>query len=321
MIHPLLWPAVLGACVALPLLFVGFAALALRWHRLNRRRRMLCLAALALFEAAYWLNVYAWLIEPNLLVVRRVTVESAQWHGPPITIAALGDTHVASPHVNARRVGDVVQRINQLRPDLVVLLGDYVGGGHSPAQHSAAGNFDIMNGLAVFGALDARLGAVAVLGNHDSYYGRAAIAEALQNAGVAVLWNRSVVIRRPQGGEFVVAGLADSDTGDPDYAAAVDGAPTGADVIVIAHAPDPFAQTPSTIALMLAAHTHCGQVTVPFLGRIAVKSRFGQRYACHRVDENGKTLFVTAGLGTSFLPVRFLNPPEIALITLRAKPR
>jgi predicted MPP superfamily phosphohydrolase len=68
---------------------------------------------------------------------------------------------------------------------------------------------------------------------------------------------------------------------------------------------------------MLAGHGHCGQVTIPFLGRPIVPLR-NKHYGCHRVEENGRTMYVTAGIGTSIVPVRFLNPPEIVLITLRS---
>jgi predicted MPP superfamily phosphohydrolase len=67
---------------------------------------------------------------------------------------------------------------------------------------------------------------------------------------------------------------------------------------------------------MLAGHGHCGQVSVPLIGRPIMPLR-NDRYGCHLVEENGKRLYATAGIGTSMIPVRFLNPPEIVLITLR----
>lgn len=89
------------------------------------------------------------------------------------------------------------------------------------------------------------------------------------------------------------------------------------DTIVISHSPDPFADMPHGAALMLAAHSHCGQVTIPFVGRPIVPLH-NKRYACHLVEENGNVLYVTGGIGTSIVPVRFLNPPEIVLVTLRS---
>jgi predicted MPP superfamily phosphohydrolase len=212
-----------------------------------------------------------------------------------------------------------VARVNELRPELVVLLGDYAGG-HVPAtERSPAENQEIVGGVGTFAALVARYGKVSVIGNHDVWYDRQAITTALQDAGAAALWNRHIVIRR-SGGPVVIAGLADASTGEPDFAAALDGAPAGADTIVLSHSPDPFAQMPDGPALMLAGHGHCGQVSVPLIGRPIVPLR-NPRHACHLIEEDGKRMYVTAGIGTSIIPVRFLNPPEIVLITIRPAAR
>jgi predicted MPP superfamily phosphohydrolase len=316
--HPQLWPAWIGAVAGFALIAWGSWWLFRRWDGMAQRRRWLVLGALALFETAYWLNVYAWLVEPNMLVVRRVEIVSEHWHGAPITIAAIGDTHVGSPHVDSARMGRVVHRVNALRPDLVVLLGDYVGGTAPESERSGQEQQEVVSGISVFAALNAPLGVVGILGNHDCWYGCQTITRAMEDAGIAALWNRNVIVSRADG-DFAVAGLADEDTGDPDFARALDGV-EGVDTIVISHSPDRFGRMPSGPALMLAAHSHCGQVTIPFLGRPIVPLRH-KRYACHRVDENGNILYVTAGIGTSIVPVRFLNPPEIVLITLRSAPR
>lgn len=304
------------AIAVLGFIVVAWASLwlARRWESMAPRRRWRHAIVLALFETFYWLNVYAWLVEPNLLVVRRLEIVSPNWHGGPINIALIADTHVGGPHVDAARVGRVVQRVNRLRPDIVFLLGDYVGGHGEEATRSGAEQQEILGGVATFAALNAPLGVVAVLGNHDVWYGRASIARALEEAGIATLWNRNVVISR-HGGDFVVAGLADATTGDPDIADALDGAPT-TDTILISHSPDPFADAAPGAALMLAAHSHCGQVSIPFVGRPVLPIRT-KRYACHLIRENGKIIYVTGGIGTSIVPMRFLNPPEIVLINLR----
>jgi predicted MPP superfamily phosphohydrolase len=313
--HPHLWPAIIGAGVGMAVLVWACLWLFQRWDALSPRRKWALFALIALFETAYWLNIYAWLVEPNLLVVRRVEIVSEDWRGAPLTIAAIGDTHVGSPHVDAARMGRIVARVNELRPELVVLLGDYAGRHASEAERSGREQQEVLGGIGTFGALTARYGAVAVIGNHDSWYGRQSITTALQDAGVAALWNRHIVIRR-SGGPVVIAGLADEDTGDPDFAAALDGAPAGADTIVLSHSPDPFAEMPEGPALMLAGHGHCGQVTIPLIGRPILPLR-NPRYGCHLIEENGERMYVTAGIGTSILPVRFLNPPEIVLITIR----
>lgn len=312
--NPHLWPIL--ACVA-----AGFVVVAALWSLLLRRwdkskRRWIWAGLAALVTAFYLVNVDAWLIEPESLVVRRLDVASADWRGPPLTIAAIGDTHVGGPHMDVARMGRIVQRINALRPELVVLLGDYIYGHASVDLRTEAERKEAMGGIATFAALDARYGVVSAIGNHDVWYDREAVTQALQDAGVAVLWNRNILIHRA-GGAVAIAGIADAMTSHPDFDTALDGVPPGTDTIVISHSPDPFAHFPAGPAVMLAAHTHCGQVTIPFLGRPMAPIHH-KEYACGRITRGAQTLYVTAGLGTSILPVRFGNPPEIVLVTIHA---
>lgn len=315
-LHPQLLPATIGAAIGLPLVILACVWLFRRWATLKPRTRWVLFTLIALFEAAYWLNIYAWFVEPNQLVIRRVEVVSEDWRGPPLTIAAVSDTHVAGPHVDAARMGRIVARINALRPELVVLLGDYVNGHLHPFERSPAENQEITGGIATFAAIRARYGVVGVIGNHDVWYDRTAVQSEMENAGVATLWNRHIVVRRSADDSVVIAGLADFTTGEPNFIDALDGAPAGVNTIVLSHSPDPFAEMPRGPALMLAGHGHCGQVTIPFVGR-PILPLVNDRYACGLVQEGGKQMHVTGGIGTSMIPVRFLNPPEIVLITLR----
>lgn len=314
-LHPQLWPALVGAVLGFILIAWASGWLALRWERWTARKRWVVAIAIGLIETLYWANIYAWFIEPRFLHESRVEIVSEHWRGAPIKIALIADTHVGGPHVDAARVGRVVARVNAIRPDLVVLLGDYVAG-HAPrAEQNERAQWEVAGGIAAFAALNAPLGAVGVLGNHDAWYDANAVAGALEDAGVAVLRNRNVVIGRERG-DIVIAGLEDYDTGAPDYAAAIDGAPEGADLLVIAHSPDVMPQIPAGPALVLAAHSHCGQVRLPLIGPLIVPLD-NRRYACGLIREEGKTLYVTGGVGTSILPLRFLTPPEIVLVTLR----
>jgi predicted MPP superfamily phosphohydrolase len=310
-------PFVVGlTALVCAMLSVGALRLARAWRGLSSSR-WTAVAAVAFGVLLVPAGVYAALVEPRSLVVNELSVASAFWHGAPLRIAAISDTHVGGPHVDSARVVGIVDEINTLQPDLVVLLGDY-GAGHVPeARCDPSRRKEIQSGLAAFGALRARYGVIAVLGNHDSWYGRRSITSALQRVGIAVLWNGNVVIHREHESDVVVAGIADEMTGDPDFAVALEGVPAGADTLVLSHSPEPFAYMPEGPALMLAGHTHCGQVTVPFVGRPVLPIAH-EEYGCHLVQKRGKTLFVTAGIGTTFFPVRFLNPPEITVVTLRS---
>ena len=268
---------------------------------------------LALVVAAIACGAWS-LIEPHLLVVNRSTLTVPRWPAQldGITIAALSDLHVGSPGMRLGDVDVVVARTNALDADVVVLLGDYVPGTHATAD-------DVEQLARALGGLHARHGVFAVLGNHDQWTDGPGIAAALARHGVRVLTNEAVLVTTARGAVYL-GGIDDALTGHADPARVLARVPAGAPLVGLAHEPDVFADLSPRFALLLAGHTHGGQVRLPFLGRLVVPSAFGQRYAAGWVEEGGRGLFVTTGLGTSILPVRFAVPPEIAALTLVAPP-
>jgi predicted MPP superfamily phosphohydrolase len=286
---------------------------------LRRKRRGLAWGLAVLIGLFWALGVWTFFIEPNTLVVRHVTVESAEWRGPSVRIGIIADTHVSAPHVDVPRVERLVRRMNAERPDVVALLGDYAGG-HEPAEVRAAPErSDILRGVAAFSGLEAPLGRYSVLGNHDTWFDEPRTARTLADAGVAVLENRAVAVARP-GGRFWIAGLADLESRRlrPSAPEALSGVPDGEPSILLTHWPDPFAEVPPRVAITLAGHTHCGQVDLPIFGRLIHASPGSERWACGLYNEGGRKIFVTGGVGVSILPVRFRAPPEIVVLTLRA---
>ena len=310
-----IWPGIVSAIVGLSALSACFRFTGRSQARWPRWRRRANVAALVVVTVGWVVGCYAWLIEPRMLVVREVEVVSEHWSGAPLRIGVIADTHVPGPHVDSARVAQIVAVMNRLEPNIVVLLGDYVGEGAQRVDRSPRVYAAMSAGIEAFSHLEAPLGVIAVLGNRDRTFDRAAIVRALEEAGVIVVAGRSTVVFRPSG-DFSIVGLANEQDAGADLSAALAGAPAG-DRIVISHSPEPFAELPSDIALMLAGHTHCGQVSVPFWGRPVTHLPANSTLVCHRVDEAGRTLYTTSGIGTSGLPVRFLNPPEIVLITLR----
>ena len=132
--------------------------------------------------------------------------------------------------------------------------------------------------------------------------------------------NTALRIERP-GGAFWLVGIGDNLEGAPDIDGTLAKLSDDAPALLATHNPDLFPQVPPRIALSLAGHTHGGQVNLPFIGRPIVPSRYGERYASGLVVEQGRHLFVTTGLGTSIIPVRFRVPPEIVLLTIQARER
>jgi uncharacterized protein len=269
-------------------------------------------AVTTLVVAGVALAVWSIAVEPGRLVVRRHTVVLPGWPAALAgwTIVALADIHAGAPHVDADYLRRVVAAANEQRPDLVVLLGDYVISG------VVGGRFirpeDTARELA---ALRARHGVVSVLGNHDWWLDGKRVRRALEDAHLRPLENAALPIR-DRGTTVWMAGLADLWTREPDLAAALRSVPESDPVIVLTHSPDVFPTVPPRVSLTIAGHTHGGQVALPLLGRLVVPSRYGQRYAVGVVEEEGRVLFVSPGVGTSIVPVRFRVPPEVSVLTL-----
>jgi uncharacterized protein len=256
------------------------------------------------------LGAWAGWIEPRRLVLRRRTLRLDPW---PVAVdglrvAVLADLHAGGPHMRLAHVERIARRLAAERPDLALLLGDFVDtdvlGGERLDPHAVAG---------ALRALRPPLGAFAVLGNHDWVHEGGAVATALGAAGIRVLEDEAV-----QAGGVWLAGLADTRRRAPDVPATLAGVPDGAPLLVLAHDPDLFPQIPARASLTLSGHTHGGQVNVPGLRRWFIPSRFGARYAYGVIEEEGRRLLVTGGAGEAGLPVRLGRPSEALLLTLRA---
>ncbi|MES1177922.1 MAG: metallophosphoesterase [Myxococcales bacterium] len=268
---------------------------------------------LGLSVLGFALAVDAVWIEPARLVVNRQELHVPRWPAAlsGLRVALLSDLHVGSPHWDLARLRELVQRTNAEHPDLILLAGDYEINGVWFGSHVA-----IESIAAELGKLQAPLGVVAVLGNHDWWNDGPRSRRALEANGVPVLDDETRTIDA-RGTRFCLLGLRDEYYRERTAKQELALAPIGAPLIVLTHEPDVFAELDSSVSLTLAGHTHGGQVDLPLLGRRVVPSRFGARYAAGEVVEDGRMLFVTTGVGTSIIPVRFRVPPEIALLTLR----
>jgi uncharacterized protein len=118
-----------------------------------------------------------------------------------------------------------------------------------------------------------------------------------------------------------VAGAADSRHRFMDLEAALRKAPQDAAVLLAMHDPDAFPGVPDRVALTVAGHLHGGQVNVPILRRAVLPTRYGDRYLAGHVVEEGRHLYVSAGLGTAGLPLRLRRLPEVPVLTLRGGAR
>jgi len=260
------------------------------------------------------LAVWAFWLEPASLVVRETRLDLPAWpvECDGLRVALLADLHVGSPFNGRGKLDEIVRRTQEARPDLILLGGDYViqgvpGGRFVPPEETAA----------VLGRLKAPLGVWAVLGNHDWWLDGPRVRAALETAGIPVLDDQAKELTRGAC-HFWLAGISDLWEGKHDVTGTLAGIPPGGPLLVFTHNPDLFVDIPPRVTLTLAGHTHGGQVWLPVLGRPIVPSRYKQRFAIGHIVEQGRHLFVSPGLGTSILPVRFLVPPEISVVRLES---
>lgn len=272
---------------------------------------------------------YAFAWEPARQRVTRYALRPRNWpEGRKLRLAVLTDLHVGGLHMPVSRVREIVEQTNALQADLVLLLGDFVASRARIPSDPPVGAW-----AAELARLKAPHGRFAVLGNHDwwqdlrtqaLFSGPTAAGLALEAVGIPVLENRAIRIETADG-PLWIAGLGDQEAflkvrrgqrkGVDDLPATLAQIGDDAPVILMAHEPDVFARRNERVALTLSGHTHGGQVRL-FGWSPVVPSRYGNRYAYGHVVEQGRDLIVSAGLGTSKLPIRLGAPPEIVLVEL-----
>lgn len=285
-----------------------------QWGRVPRwpKRLRIVFAVITLFLAglAFW----AFLIEPGRLVIRQQTIGIDNWPQPldDLRIAVLSDIHVDDWFITEKKLRSIVHRTNQLEPDLIVILGDFTSSDGWVTSRVEPETFG-----AVLKDLRAPLGVYAVLGNHDWWFGGMKVRRGLEANGIKVLENE-VALVDARGTSLWLVGFADLWTRPQRINDAVAPVPEGQALIGLTHNPDIFPRVPQRVQLLLAGHTHGGQVRFPIIGSVVESSEYGDRWVRGHIFEDNHHLFVTTGIGTSIMPVRFGLPPEIVLLRLKA---
>lgn len=253
-------------------------------------------------------------------------IADPRWTMPDMTIAVLSDFHICRPWTPLTALRRIVAMTNALKPDLILLPGDFIADRNLPARSVPANEI-----IAALAPLTAPLGIAAVLGNHDWWdcalarqtgFARNSVAEAIQASRISLLSNSAMPVEFGNG-RFWLAGI-DSQRAlrrqghpglhDPDAAFAE--VPPGAPAILLAHEPDYFAENDPRAFLQVSGHTHGGQINVGGW-RPLTPSAFGSRYGWGHIREAGRHLVVSGGIGYSGLPLRILQPPEITLVLLQ----
>lgn len=263
-----------------------------------------------LLIAGALLFTYARYIEPRFLVTEDISIYSA--HLAPaqkeLTVAAFADTHF-SEYYTVKDFSKAVKKINEMEPDFIFFLGDLIDN-YNEYKGDAS---EISAALA---ELKASCGKYAVFGNHD--YGGGAenyYKDIMEAGGFTVLVNESADLDSLG---LTIVGIDDImiGYGDPKTAAKCR---TATYNIVLCHEPDIIGEmTDYDIDLMVAGHTHGGQINIPFTDSDAYLPPYGKIYqsGLYTLQTARDTnLYVNRGLGTTSLPLRFMSPPELTKLT------
>ena len=275
----------------------------------DRNPKVVTAAALGAGAAVGWWSLWH---EPRSVELKRLTIRLPGWPEAlaGLTVGVIADLHTGAPHVDATKVARLVARMNRSRPDLIALLGDYADPSVVLGHRVEPG--DVAAQLA---GLRAPLGRYAVLGNHDWDEHGAAMPRALHERGITVLENDALRVDGAPS-PLWVAGVADAMTRIPRLDEALAVVPAEHPVLLLSHDPDVFPHVPTRVSLTLAGHTHGAQVDIPGVRDKVTPSEHGARYTKGHQIEGGRHLYVSPGVGTSRLPVRFRARPEIALLEL-----
>ena len=275
--------------------------------RINRREFLKRTGAVAITSAAAVASINSILNDyDDLEVVEKHIPIKALGNGlEGFKIVQLSDFHYL-PLTRPYLVKKAISLTNQLKPDLVVLTGDFV-------WHE----LDAIYGLTpLLAGLNPHIGIHAVLGNHDYWLDAEVVASELEKVGIDVMRNETQTIST--GGDcFQLIGVDDGWSGKPDLMRSlgeVDGKTPG---ILLWHEPDLADQVPQDgrVALQLSGHTHGGQVRLPGKGAL-ILPYLGIKYDCGLYRFERMYLYTNRGIGIISIPFRFNCRPEITSFIL-----
>ncbi|QDK44551.1 metallophosphoesterase [Bdellovibrio sp. ZAP7] len=268
------------------------------------------LLTIALIFTAGVLTAWAFWLEPRSLTVQNYVLQfSHEKSLPALRIGVVSDVHLGRYFSDEARLERIVGMLLKEEPDMIVFLGDFVAQRNADAFLKAAHQMK---------KLKAPLGVYSILGNHDWWANKEQISEALKSNGVRLIDNQVVELTWKDH-PFHLVGFGDfwEDKELLDFIASYK--KSDLPTIGLTHNPDVFPETKKDISLMLAGHTHGGQVNFPIVGAPIIPSRYGDRYRYGLISEKDHHILVTSGTGNSILPVRFRVPPEIVVVEVGFK--
>lgn len=244
------------------------------------------------------------LAEANTLSLERVEIRLKRLPKKldGFKIIHLSDIH-HSPFTDIEHIARAVKVANRLRPDMFVLTGDYVS--HEPEYIEPVAE--------MLGRLEAEFGTFACLGNHDHWTDAELVTDAFRRNGIGMLVNEGLRLTA-RDASFWLAGVDDYMVGKTDIKASLHGSFPDEMKLLLAHNPVIVRQAARRdIDLVFSGHTHGGQVRLRDDERRLLPQR-RLRAGLHRRRET--QIYITRGIGTVVVPIRYQCPPEISLIEL-----
>lgn len=267
---------------------------------------------LALFGIGGGSYYYAREIEPSMLTIHHTDISSLKIPESfdNFTILQFSDTHIGFQY-SIEQFSELVNRINQQSPDIIVFTGDLVD---MPHLFNWQGRL-----VDVLARLEAPYGKYWVYGNHDhGGYGTEIVKQTMEKAGFTLLMNQHTVISK-ESDLITLAGLDDVMLGNPLPEEALANIPKDTFTLLLVHEPD-YADVVENypVDVQMSGHSHGGQVRIPLIGHIYTPA-FAEKYVDgHYQITDGFQLFVSRGVGTTRLPYRFLCKPEITFYHLKS---
>lgn len=283
--------------------------------RLWKWLRRLVVATVVLGVLAAMVGGYGLIEARSDPLVRTATLSMKRFpaHTPPLRLALVSDIHVGNLAMPTWRLNRIVDQINALKPDVVVITGDFVNGDTPGSTKFHPGMIE-----QPLARLRAPLGVYGTLGNHDLDTNPQLVELALQHAHVRLLSDEVARV-----GPIALIGVDFGDTGRHELARGLDRAHELGGVPVLAtHAPPKPWHVPLGIPLVLAGHTHCGQIVLPGWDNswdmTHHEQRFDPQFRCGIIPTGSVTMVVTGGVGAaSGVPFRIGAPSDIWLLTLK----
>lgn len=264
-------------------------------------------AALAAISAG---SYRAFIVEPFALRVSNIDIVIPNM---PKQIDGLRILHLTDLHIlsSGRRETRLIDLCRDIDCDLIVFTGDYVARRRGTVPPCVSVISRLLNGRKAYG----------VLGNNDynPEVPRREMIKRFADIGLTILLNESVHLEH-QGGKYILGGVEDPIWSLDDLETTFGtGAANREFKVLLSHSPHTFARASEMgIGLVLAGHTHGGQVCLPKIGTVYLNKRHISQYVAGHFVKGNTHMYVSRGVGTNRLPVRFFCPPEVVFVTLRS---